>query len=43
MAALEEEGFYQDRIERVGHLKLDFDVRAHKIAEPATDCATPFL
>jgi len=25
------EGFPQDRIERVGHLKLGFDIRAHKL------------
>ena len=30
------EGFSQDRIERVGHLKLGFDIRAHKIADEAT-------
>ncbi len=30
------EGFPQDRIERVGHLKLGFDIRAHKIADEAT-------
>ncbi len=30
------EGFPQDRIERVGHLKLGFDIRAHRIADEAT-------
>lgn len=30
------EGFPQDRIERVGHLKLGFDIRAHKITDEAT-------
>jgi superfamily II DNA or RNA helicase len=34
--ALVAEGFPQDRIERVGHLKLGFDIRAHKIADVAT-------
>jgi hypothetical protein len=34
--ALVAEGFPQDRIERVGHLKLGFDIRAHKIADLAT-------
>lgn len=34
--ALVAEGFPQDRIERVGHLKLGFDIRAHKIADEAT-------
>jgi ATP-dependent helicase YprA (DUF1998 family) len=36
VAALKEEGFPEDRIERVGHLKLGFDVRAHRIADDAT-------
>jgi hypothetical protein len=36
VAALREEGFPEDRIERVGHLKLGFDVRAHTIADTAT-------
>jgi polyhydroxyalkanoate synthesis regulator phasin len=36
VAALKEEGFPEDRIERVGHLKLGFDIRAHRIADPAT-------
>ena len=30
------EGFPVDCIERVGHLKLGFDIRAHKIADEAT-------
>lgn len=30
------EGFPQDRIERVGHLKSGFDLRAHKIPDEAT-------
>jgi superfamily II DNA or RNA helicase len=34
--ALVAEGFPQDRIERVGHLKLGFDIRAHRIADEAT-------
>jgi hypothetical protein len=34
--ALVAEGFPQDRIERIGHLKLGFDIRAHKIADEAT-------
>jgi len=34
--ALLAEGFPQDRIERVGHLKLGFDIRAHRIADEAT-------
>jgi len=34
--ALVAEGFPQDRIERVGHLKLGFDIRAHKITDEAT-------
>jgi hypothetical protein len=36
VAALKEEGFPEDRIERVGHLKLGFDVRAHRVADVAT-------
>ena len=36
VAALREEGFPDDRIERVGHLKLGFDVRAHRVADEAT-------
>jgi len=34
--ALIAQGFPQDRVERVGHLKLGFNVRAHKIADEAT-------
>ncbi len=34
--ALVAEGFPHDRIERVGHLKLGFDIRAHRIADEAT-------
>jgi len=34
--ALVAEGFPKDRIERVGHLKLGFDIRAHRIADEAT-------
>jgi polyhydroxyalkanoate synthesis regulator phasin len=34
--ALIAEGFPQDQIERVGRLKLGFDIRAHKIADEAT-------
>jgi SNF2 family DNA or RNA helicase/polyhydroxyalkanoate synthesis regulator phasin len=34
--ALVAEGFPQDRIERVGHLKLGFDIRAHRVADVAT-------
>jgi len=36
VVALKEEGFPEDRIERVGHLKLGFDVRAHRIADTET-------
>jgi superfamily II DNA or RNA helicase len=36
VVALKQEGFPEDRIERVGHLKLGFDVRAHRIADTAT-------
>ncbi|AHB89087.1 helicase Snf2/Rad54 family [Thermosynechococcus sp. NK55a] len=36
VTALKEEGFPGDRIERVGHLKLGFDIRAHRIADEAT-------
>ena len=36
VVALKEEGFPEDRIERVGHLKLGFDVRAHRVADEAT-------
>jgi SNF2 family DNA or RNA helicase len=34
--ALMAEGFPRERIERVGHLKLGFDIRAHRIADEAT-------
>lgn len=34
--ALVAEGFPPERIERVGHLKLGFDIRAHRIADEAT-------
>ena len=34
--ALVDEGFPLDRIERVGHLKLGFDIRAHKIDDDST-------
>jgi polyhydroxyalkanoate synthesis regulator phasin len=34
--ALVAEGFPQDRIERVGHLKLGLDIRAHRIADEGT-------
>jgi hypothetical protein len=34
--ALIAEGFTQDRIERIGHLKLGFDIRAHRISDEAT-------
>ncbi len=36
VASLRDEGFPENRIERVGHLKLGFDIRAHRIADPAT-------
>ncbi|MCX7719530.1 MAG: helicase-related protein [Candidatus Sumerlaeaceae bacterium] len=36
VAALKEEGFPEGNIERVGHLNLGFDIRAHRIADPAT-------
>jgi len=36
VAALKEEGFPEDRIERVGHLRLGFDIRAHRILDEAT-------
>jgi superfamily II DNA or RNA helicase len=35
-AALKEEGFPEDCIERVGHLKLGFDIRAHRIVDAST-------
>ncbi len=34
--ALIEEGFPEERIERVGHLKLGFDIRAHRIFDPVS-------
>jgi len=34
--ALVAEGFPKDRIERVGHLKLGFDIRAHRVIDDAT-------
>ncbi|HUT59346.1 MAG TPA: helicase-related protein [Phycisphaerae bacterium] len=36
VAALIEEGFPAERIERVGHLKLGFDIRAHRVRDQAT-------
>ncbi|HIQ20659.1 MAG TPA: DUF3883 domain-containing protein, partial [Planctomycetes bacterium] len=36
VASLVEEGFPEDRIERVGHLKLGFDIRAHRILDAST-------
>jgi hypothetical protein len=36
MAALTQEGFPTDRIERLGHLKLGFDLRAHRVVDEAT-------
>ena len=36
MAALHREGFPHDRIERLGHLKLGFDLRAHRVTDAAT-------
>lgn len=36
VASLIEEGFPEGRIERIGHLKLGFDIRAHRIADEAT-------
>jgi SNF2 family DNA or RNA helicase len=36
VASLVEEGFPEGRIERVGHLKLGFDIRAHRIADEST-------
>ena len=36
MAALVREGFPTDRIERLGHLKLGFDLRAHRVTDAAT-------
>jgi superfamily II DNA or RNA helicase len=36
VASLVQEGFPEDRIERVGHLKLGFDIRAHRIVDAST-------
>ncbi len=36
IASLIAEGFPPDRVERIGHLKLGFDIRAHKITDEAT-------
>jgi len=36
VASLVEEGFPEDRIERVGCLKLGFDIRAHRVVDPST-------
>jgi len=36
IASLIEEGFPEDRIERVGHLKLGFDIRAHRVVDDST-------
>ncbi len=36
IAALLQEGFPQDRIERVGSQKIGFDIRAHRIVDDAT-------
>jgi SNF2 family DNA or RNA helicase len=36
VATLIQEGFPQDRIERVGHMKIGFDVRAHRVRDAAT-------
>ena len=36
VASLIEEGFPEDRIERVGHLKLGFDIRAHRVLDEST-------
>ncbi len=36
VAALIEEGFPEDRIERVGALKFGFDIRAHRVRDAAT-------
>jgi len=34
--SLVQEGFPRDRIERVGHLRLGFDIRAHRVRDEAT-------
>ncbi len=31
-----DEGFPRDQIERVGHLKIGFDIRAHRVRDAAT-------
>lgn len=36
VAALREEGYPEDRIERVGHLKLGFGIRAHHVIDEMT-------
>ncbi len=36
ISVLKEEGFPENRIERVGHLKLGFDIRAHRVVDEAT-------
>jgi hypothetical protein len=36
ITALAREGFPPDRIERLGHLKIGFDVRAHRVVDDAT-------
>jgi hypothetical protein len=36
VAALHRDGFPQDRIQRIGHLKRGFDLRAHRILDTAT-------
>ncbi|MBI4639225.1 MAG: DUF3883 domain-containing protein, partial [Candidatus Tectomicrobia bacterium] len=36
VASLIAEGFPGDRIERVGHLKIGFDIRAHRVRDEAT-------
>lgn len=36
VAALREEGYTEDRIERVGHLKLGFDIRAQHVIDEMT-------
>ncbi len=36
IARLIADGFPKDQIERVGHLKVGFDIRAHRISDPAT-------
>lgn len=36
ISVLKEEGFPENRIECVGHLKLGFDIRAHRVVDEAT-------